>query len=302
MLNGEICTIDGNGQIEGTINLVLLILIINKTSKIMEIEGNEQLKKKAYADKQALLETLIASLYVYNLDKNNNTDYFAYGAGIDFYSRDSFIIDIPKLGQFGFHYKYNIAIVKRNIVRKIDSILQRKFELGQITKEELKEEQAKVSQETVMPKYRGQFNEYIIGFPMETTSETYNELARILNIDNHLETPLTEVQFAQGEDINKREIYYAAIKLGWGKDKLFRLAESLSNNKPQRQSSMISTETLMEIGKSCIEQTKASERRDVERKNQEDIRTEKSARKKKRKEEKEAAANEAAMVIKQKTT
>ena len=263
-VKGEIGTIDGDAQIKGIINLVLLILMINKTSKIMEIEGNETMKKKAYAEKQAFLETLIANLYVYNLDMKNDKDFFAYGAGIDYYSRDSFIIDIPKLGQFGFHYKYNQGIVRRNIVNKVDSILERKKELGQISKEELQEEQAKINKDTIIPKYKGLFNEYIIGFPMETTNETYDELARILNIDNHEDTQLTEVQLEQGKDINKREVYYAAIKLGWGKYKLFRLAESLNNTKQQNRTSLISLDALMDIGDSCIKATRATERRAVD--------------------------------------
>ena len=264
MLNGEIGTIDGDAQIKGIINLVLLILMINRTSKIMELLGDEEIKRKAYVEKQFFLETLIANLYVYNLDMKNDKDYFAYGAGVDYYSRDSFIIDIPRLGQFGFHYKYNQGIVRRNIVHKVDSILERKHELGQISKDELQEEQAKINKDTIIPKYKGLFNEYIIGFPMETTNETYDELARILNINNHEDTQLTEVQLEQGKDINKREIYYAAIKLGWGRYKLYRLAESLNNTRQQNRTSLIRLEDLIRIGNSCIAETRARERRTVD--------------------------------------
>lgn len=282
---GEIGTIEPKNQAYEIRNIALLMLMSNRLSKEYKnrLEKNKQLdedtKAKYSKNERDLLvwktnatSDLIASLYVLKKTGGEEySDFFSYGERKDDNNKDTFVIDLPYMGQISVHFgpgKNNVIEEAKN---KAMSILERKRALGQIDKKELKQLREELSVNKILPKYTGRLFEYTSTLPIEYIGSFAKEKISEVGLDQKSQKDIEtkDIKAMQISGLNAREAYYLAIKLGFSKKQLEEVIKVYGERK-------ISNEE--KFGHGAIRMTTADERAKVlqfEKRNLQNYRDEK---------------------------
>ena len=229
---GEIGTIPIEDQVYQIKNITLLMLMSNRLAKLygkkLENACLDEQKRQTYEKNQNELLTLkhnitsdlIASLYIIRKTGDKEyTDLFLYGENRKEGEQDSFVIDLPYVGQISVHYGYHKKHIIEEARDKVISILERKMELGQIEKEEFGKLKRELEEGKVLPMYRGNIYEYVSGLPIEYIGKNTKEKIKQLGLDKKLPEEITHKDINKMIEggLNEREAYYLAVKLGFPK-------------------------------------------------------------------------------------
>lgn len=233
------CTETIEEQLDGITNMALLMYLSNRVSKEYKAKANktdnlEKVKNYKKRENQLLIwkgisiSDIIASIYVLSKTSEEYADYFSYGSRTDDENQPSFVIDLPYIGQLCVHFGWEER--KNDIVQNaqysIESILQKKVELGQITEEQLNKIKLDLYKNGVLPEYEGKLYEYVGAMPIEYIGKKVSEIRTF--IGNKLPEEITNEDVKKVTDkykLNKRELYYFFIKMGAPKSVLNSISE-----------------------------------------------------------------------------
>ncbi len=161
-LEGILGTGDPEDQEIGIEQTALLMLMYNRLSK--KCDGPE--KREYYLKKDRAMKDLIASLYI--IEKTGGEDYenkYSYGINEDEERYDALCIDLPYIGQIGIHFGHKRDSIIADAKNTAKSILEKKQELGEISKEELEVLQEDIKDD-ILPEYTGCFFEGVSAIPI----------------------------------------------------------------------------------------------------------------------------------------
>lgn len=183
-----------------------------------------------YDLKSKSLKYLMTELYIYN---NKCKDGYIYGLDWDENKGKKIIVDLPKLGQISLHFGSEAKYVIDDSKQMIQDILQKENN----------------NQKTVIniPKYNGKLYEFTNNFPIIYKNNKIKEIEKSLNLENKSETEIVNQLFdlkVNEREINDREVYYLALKLGLTKNVLTEI-----NNKIKLREIKDKTDALKEVEK-----------------------------------------------------
>lgn len=247
-VNGIIgCAETTEEQSDGITNMALLMYLSNHLAKQYKFRlrnetNSEKIKicKKnegiCYRWKDIALTDIIASIYVLSKTSEEYDNYFSYGSRIDDDNNPTFVIDLPYIGQLCVHFGGNER-KKTTVNRAQDtakSILEKKFELGQITVDQLRKITSDLEKDGILPKYDGKLYEYVGAMPIEYIGDNIKKYRKI--IGNKLPEQITseDIKLMTRNGLNERELYYFFIKIGAPKKLLNEI--SGANKKISHQS------------------------------------------------------------------
>ena len=233
-------------QLDGITNMTLLMYMSNHLAKQYKFkfrdESNPEKKKVFKKNERTLLDwkdialsDIIASTYVLSKTAEEFKEYFSYGSRIDDANQSTFVMDLPYIGQLCVHFGWDER--KNWIVERaqdsVKSILEKKFELGQITEEQVQEITTELEQDGVLPEYEGKLYEYVGAMPIEYIGENTKKYRKI--IGNKLPEDITseDIEKMKNKGLNQRELYYFFIKMGASKDLLNEISEVSKKITPQ---------------------------------------------------------------------
>lgn len=197
-----------------------------KRMEIMEIKY-----RNAMFIKDTSLSNLMACLYVFNETEEEYRDTISYGKREDDKGKESFAIDIPYIGQICVHFgrTEKMEMLRKIAKEKAATILDRKCELGQLSKEETEKIKKQLSDDTILPEYKGKLYEYSAAIPLEYEGNKIKEVKQILSLDKKLPEDINEDDINRicNSRLNDREKYYLAIKLGMQKAQLEQMTMKL---------------------------------------------------------------------------
>lgn len=233
-------------QLDGITNMTLLMYMSNHLAKQYKMrfrnesdfEKRKALKKNERTLlnwKDIALSDTIASTYVLSKTSEEFKDYFSYGSRIDDADQSTFVMDLPYIGQLCVHFGWDERrdwIVER-AQNSVKSILEKKFELGQITEEQLQEITTELEQDGVLLEYEGKLYEFVGAMPIEYIGENTKKYRKI--IGNKLPEDITseDIEIMKNKGLNQRELYYFFIKMGASKDLLNEISAVSKKITPQ---------------------------------------------------------------------
>lgn len=279
-VQGEIGLIDEEEQYDGIFNIALYTLMTNRVGKMFlhEKKQNSNINKEEKAkyneayrnlmlEKNSATIKLIYSLFIYKKTVNDN-DFF-YGHRIDKDGNDNIVIDLPVYGQISVHFakkenaKDVLERIKYEATQSTQLILNKKLELGQITKEKYEEIQNKLDKNDVFPEYTGKLYEYSSGIPLDYCGEKFKEAQKHFRLSKKMVNEINNediIRISQDEKYNSREIYYFGIKSDFSKQQLEMLSIKLQERDGDLVQEAKQKININELGKEVIEQTTAEER------------------------------------------
>ena len=239
-----------------------------------EIDKNTSLDDKTindYKEKYKLLlqkksdatTKLMYSLYLYKEIENDND--FYYGHRIDNFGKDTFVIDLPIYGQISVHFgsKQNLEQIKHIAKQSAQKIMERKLELGQVTKEKYEQITNNINEDTIFPEYTGKLYEYSSVIPLDYCGTKYEQVQKDIKVLSKQSNILTDEdikQISENNKYNSRELYYIAVKSDWTKSQLELLSKYLMERDKIKDTNKIDVTS---IGKEAIQLTTAEERKIV---------------------------------------
>ena len=245
--------VDPEDQRDGIANMVLLSLLANRLAKqykmregkyIKELQNKKldekslkQLKKtakyfnkqknEAYEYKHMAITNVIASIYVLANTEEEYKDYFSYGFRMDDgdtknkngeisnQKKPTFVMDLSGIGQICLHFKNQEMkkVILENAKNTAISILEKKFELGQITEEKLNKITEKLKTDEILPEYKGKLYEYFSAIPLQYLGEKSETAWQAIG-GKSKDIERQDLEKLSNEcKLNEREIYHFLIKI-----------------------------------------------------------------------------------------
>lgn len=147
-------------------------------------------------------------------------------------------------------------------------ILNKKLELGQITKEKYEEIQNKLEKNDVFPEYTGKLYEYSSGIPLDYCGEKFEEAQKHFGLSKKMINEVNDediIRISQDGKYNSREIYYFAVKSDFSKRQLENLSIKLQERDGDLVQEFKEEVNIKKLGKEVIRTTTAEERQVVAR-------------------------------------
>ena len=272
-LSGELCCTNDNTQLDEISCLSLLMLLSNRIQKEKKIQNisksepwSQQKNQKEYYKKNEALTNLIASLYVISKTEDGYGEYFSYGEFQDNNQKYAFVIDLPYYGQISVHFgnARNHDVDLEQSRDKAKSILKRKAELGLIngqTRDKLINELDN-NNSSVIPKYTGRLYEFASGIPFEFAGNRVKNTIKRLGFSTFDPEKMNHddmLKICQSHELNDRERYYLAIKMGFPKYKLEELLSCMKGVRQKQQNQQAKLDT-KKIGSAMLSETTPEER------------------------------------------
>ena len=213
------CTDDPAEQLDGITNMALLMYLSNHISKSCRIayhgEKNIDIKKNLKRTEKGLLlwkdialSDLIASIYVLSKTSKEFENYLSYGSRLDDENKPSFAIDLPYIGQLCVHFGWEERkqIVLKRAKGTVQSILEKKLELGQVTEEQLHNITTDLETDGVLPEYEGKLYEYVGIMPVEFAGEGVEKYRKMLGNKLPEEITRKDTGMLVRQGLNDREL------------------------------------------------------------------------------------------------
>ena len=295
-LQSEIGTVNSKEQQEGIKQMALLLLLCNRTGKECKARGKKvendkrellfyngknitadvaqklekmQAKSEKYNNalksamlfKDYVLSDLIANLYVLKHTEKTDKISMLYGNRKDEHGKDAFAIDIAKIGQVCVHYgsKEKMELIRVKAIKKAQTMLNIKHKLGQLSKEEAERLKNEITEENIMPEYKGKLYEYVAGIPIEYAGQEIEKVCKHLGI---YKVPAGKITAGDmnaiylSNELNDREKYYLAVKLGVPDKRLIQLSEQLKQKQVSQNATI--------LGRKMLKATTPEERRNLQ--------------------------------------
>ena len=236
------CAETSEEQLYGITNTVLLMYLSNQLSKEykhkynneLDIEKMEELKNnenKWLNVKDISLADAIATTYVLSKTEEEYNNYFSYGSRIDNEGKNTFVMDLPYIGQICVHFGWEKKkeVILQRASDTVKTILEKKLELGQITEEQLNKVISELELNGVLPEYEGKLYEFVGSMPIEYIGENIKKYRKM--IGNKLPEDITseDIEKLKNAGLNERELYYFFIKIGASKDVLNEISIGSKN-------------------------------------------------------------------------
>ena len=292
----EIATVSPKEQLEGIKQMAMLLLLCNRVgkecrarNKKLENEKKEilfyngknitqeiseklekmQAKSKIYTQglknsmlcKDYVLSDLIANLYVLKHTAKTDKVSMLYGNRKDQEGNDAFAIDVAKIGQVCVHYgsKEKMELIKVKAAQKAQTMINHKCKLGQLTQEEAEQIKREITEENIIPEYKGKLYEYVAGIPIEYSGKEIEKVCKQLAIYGKTAEKITGSDMKaiySATNLNDREKYYLAVKLGVPAQRLMQLSEQLKQKQVSQSANA--------LGRKMLKETTPEERRNLQ--------------------------------------
>ena len=240
------CAETADEQLDGITNMALLMYLSNRLSKQYKFKASENIteEKRAFYNKNEktlltwkdiALSDIIASTYVLSKTYKEYQNYFSYGNRVDNKNRSTFVIDLSYIGQICVHFGWNEnkKVILERAQNSVKSILEKKVELGQITKEQLIKITSELEKEGVLPEYEGKLYEYVTAMPIEYIGDNIKKYRKIFGSKLPEDITSEDVIKMKKRGLNQRELYYFFIKMGAPKNILNEISEVSKKITPQ---------------------------------------------------------------------
>lgn len=281
-------------NLDGIMQLTQLMVFSNRIAKIEKrnreknnIKDATEYEKKALTIKNMAMRLLITNIFVYN-NVLLEEDEISFGIRKDKNNLDTFVIDCPTLGQFCVHFGNSKKDIMEEAEKQISSILKTLEKEKRISNDE----RIELEQKEILPKYGDEEKndsrklfEYCSAIPLVGYRKDINEKQKTVFYEGDLlkECMQKYKNIFYGDidedsirdilkcgELNVRELYYLAIKLGCNKSALCKIVDVGQELTPKQDESEKKhknqkiepkpEESLRDIGNQCIEATTIEER------------------------------------------